>query len=92
MPPPPSLEEAFAALLAAEQRIGLAPSAAAIPPPPAPAPAAPSEDLIEDVCSRVLSRLTDQNMRLAQRLALMEERVLTVERQGDTDSIHRDAV
>jgi hypothetical protein len=41
--------------------------------------------------STVLSRLTDQNMRLAQRLALMEERVLTVEREGgNTDAIHRD--
>ncbi|HYT76328.1 MAG TPA: response regulator [Vicinamibacterales bacterium] len=60
--PPPSLVDAFTALLAAEQRIELTPSAAAVPPPgaaPAP-PAAPTEEFIEEVCSRVLSRLTDQ--------------------------------
>jgi hypothetical protein len=33
--------------------------------------------------STVLSRLTEQNMRLAQKLALMEERVLRSEREAD---------
>jgi CheY-like chemotaxis protein len=65
---PPSLVDAFAALLAAEQRIGLAPSAAttATPPPaaaPAPAPAAPAvtDELIEKVTARVVSQLSDQS-------------------------------
>jgi CheY-like chemotaxis protein len=61
---PPSLVEAFAALLAAEQRIGLSPSAAtAAPPGTAPAPAAPviTEELIESVAARVVARLTDQS-------------------------------
>jgi len=63
-PAPPSLVDAFAALLAAEQQIGLVPSAA---PPPRPgaaesAPATPvvTEELVEDVCRRVLARLSDQ--------------------------------
>ena len=65
-PPPASLVDAFAALLAAEQKIGLTPSAAlpAVPPPAAaPAPAAPApvtEDMIEEVASRVLSRLSTE--------------------------------
>jgi len=56
---PPSLVDAFAALLAAEQRIGLSPSAATV----AAAPAAPvvTEDLIETVTARVVARLTDQS-------------------------------
>ncbi len=69
---PGSLVDAFAALLAAEQRIGLAPSAATVPTAPgsagspasAPAsaaPGAPSEDLIEEVSRRVLARLGDQS-------------------------------
>jgi CheY-like chemotaxis protein len=61
---PPSLVEAFAALLAAEQRIGLSPSAATTAPPGAPlAPAAPviTEELIESVTARVVARLTDQS-------------------------------
>jgi CheY-like chemotaxis protein len=63
---PPSLVEAFAALLAAEQRIGLAPSAATTAPPgPAIAavPPAPivTDELIETVTARVVARLTDQS-------------------------------
>jgi CheY-like chemotaxis protein len=52
---PTSLVDAFAALLAAEQRIGLNPSAAT--------PAAPgvSEEIIEAITTRVLARLTDQS-------------------------------
>ena len=70
-PPPaprvaPSLVDAFAALLAAEQNIGLAPSAAttALAAPAAgSAPAAPAitEELIETVTARVVARLTDQS-------------------------------
>jgi len=65
-PIPASLVDAFAALLAAEQRIGLTPSAATVPvaASPAtgqPAPASPpSDDLIEEVSRRVLARLSDQ--------------------------------
>jgi CheY-like chemotaxis protein len=63
---PPSLVDAFAALLAAEQRIGLAPSAATTPtsvPAPAVAAAAPAvtDELIETVTARVVARLTDQS-------------------------------
>src|SRR4051812_39324389 len=60
---PPSLVDAFAALLAAEERIGLKASAAALPSPPAepatPAPPAITDDLVEEITSRVLVRLTD---------------------------------
>jgi CheY-like chemotaxis protein len=62
---PPSLVDAFSALLAAEQRIGLTPSAATAPPPSttSAAPAAPviTEELIESVTARVVARLTDQS-------------------------------
>jgi len=72
-PPPPaatpaaaplSLVDAFAALLAAEERIGLKPSAATMPSPAPAAPAAPQtlkidDDLIEEITARVLVRLTD---------------------------------
>lgn len=63
---PPSLVDAFAALLAAEQRIGLSPSAATTA-APAPAAAAPpavpiiTEELIETVTARVVARLTDDS-------------------------------
>jgi len=61
---PLSLVDAFAALLAAEERIGLKPSAATMPSPAPPAPAAPQtlkidDDLIEEITARVLVRLTD---------------------------------
>ncbi len=66
-PMPASLVDAFAALLAAEQKMGLAPSAATVP-NAAPSPAgpstpavAPTEDMIEEVSRRVLARLTDQS-------------------------------
>lgn len=63
---PPSLVDAFAALLAAEERIGLSPSAATAPPAPSASgttSAAPSvtEELIETVTARVVERLTDQS-------------------------------
>jgi hypothetical protein len=62
---PTSLVDAFAALLAAEQRIGLKPSAATMPSPVA-APAdegtpVVTEELVEAVAQRVLARLTDQS-------------------------------
>ena len=53
--PAPSLVEAFAALLAAEQQVGIAPSLA-----PRLDRAANDEQLVEAVTQRVLSRLTDQ--------------------------------
>ncbi len=57
---PPSLVDAFAALLSAEERIGLTPSAA---PASVPVTAAPivTEELIETVTARVVARLTDQS-------------------------------
>ena len=64
---PASLVDAFAALLAAEQKMGLAPSAATVPnaapsPVSSSAPAAPpTEDMIEEVSRRVIARLTDQS-------------------------------
>jgi hypothetical protein len=63
---PPSLVDAFAALLAAEQRIGLAPSAATTAPPGPPIAAVPpapvvTDELIETVTARVVARLTDQS-------------------------------
>jgi CheY-like chemotaxis protein len=61
-PLPASLVDAFAALLAAEQKIGLTPSAAmpavAPPSPPPSGPAPLTDDMIEDVAARVLSRLS----------------------------------
>ena len=62
-PLPTSLVDAFAALLAAEQKIGLTPSAA-VPVVPAPPAAVPSDtspitdDMIDEVAARVLSRLS----------------------------------
>ena len=71
---PTSLVDAFAALLAAEQKIGLTPSAATVPTPPSAtmsAPAAPTahsasagpptEDTIEEIYRRVLARLSDES-------------------------------
>jgi len=59
----PSLVDAFAALLAAEQQIGLAPSAATTAPPSPASAAAPAvtEELIEAVTARVVARLTDES-------------------------------
>jgi CheY-like chemotaxis protein len=62
---PASLADAFAALLAAEQRIGLQPSAATVPlagaAPVEPASPVITEELINAVAERVLARLTDQS-------------------------------
>jgi hypothetical protein len=62
-PLPVSLVDAFAALLAAEQKVGFAPSAA--PGTSASAsngssPAPITDDTIEEVSARVLARLTEQ--------------------------------
>lgn len=54
---PPSLVDAFAALLAAEAQTKLTPSAAEAPPPQAPQP---DDALIETLTERVLARLADQ--------------------------------
>ena len=61
--PPPSLVDAFAALLAAEQRIGLSPSAAIAPLPASAASDAPAmtEELIETVTARVVARLSEES-------------------------------
>jgi CheY-like chemotaxis protein len=60
-PLPASLVDAFAALLAAEQKMGLTPSAAtAASPPPAsaPEPAPVTDEMIEEISARVLARLS----------------------------------
>ena len=64
---PASLVDAFAALLAAEQKMGLAPSAATTPTPgSAAAPVAPpapviTDEMLEAVAQRVLARLADES-------------------------------
>jgi hypothetical protein len=54
--------DAFTALLQAEQKIGLSPSAAttAAPPPAVLAPPPITEETIEEISARVLARLTAQ--------------------------------
>jgi CheY-like chemotaxis protein len=79
---PASLVDAFAALLAAEQKMGLAPSAATMAPPgqgaaPAPPPApVVTDEMLEAVAARVLARLTDQSrptiLEVAERLVREE--------------------
>jgi CheY-like chemotaxis protein len=54
-PPVPTLAEAFAALLTAEQRHGVAPAAATGP--------AVTDDLVEQVTQRVIERMTDSAVR-----------------------------
>jgi CheY-like chemotaxis protein len=65
-PLPASLVDAFAALLAAEQKIGLTPSAAtsaAAPPPVSaePEPAPITDEMIDAISNRVLARLTNES-------------------------------
>jgi hypothetical protein len=58
---PASLVDAFAALLAAEQKMGLTPSAAtsAAPlPASTPEPAPITDEMIEEISTRVLARLS----------------------------------
>ncbi len=59
----PSLADAFTALLSAEQRIGLTPSGAPVPPHAAASGGAPavSEQLIDEIATRVLARLSDES-------------------------------
>jgi CheY-like chemotaxis protein len=90
-PPPlqiPSLVEAFTALLSAEQRVGLTPSAATVSPlsaPSAPAAGAPviTDEMIEAVTARVLARLSDASrpsiLDVAERLVREEiERIKSI--------------
>jgi hypothetical protein len=60
---PASLVDAFTALLSAEQKIGLSPSAATAPSPGAAgsAPAAITDDVIDAVAERVLAKLSAQS-------------------------------
>lgn len=63
---PASLVDAFAALLSAEQKMGLAPSAATTPAAAAAAPLAPpapviTDEMLEAVAARVLARLTGES-------------------------------
>jgi CheY-like chemotaxis protein len=57
-PLPASLVDAFAALLAAEQKIGLTPSAAPSAPVSAPEPGPITDEMIDAIASRVLARLS----------------------------------
>ena len=60
-PLPASLVDAFAALLAAEQKIGLAPSAATSPAPsssPAAGAGSITDEMIDEIAKRVLARLS----------------------------------
>ena len=85
-PLPASLVDAFAALLAAEQKMGLVPSAATTPDAAAPpAQAAPiTDEMIEEVTARVLARLTEQAqptiLDVAERL--VREEIERLKRQG----------
>jgi hypothetical protein len=54
-----SLQEAFAALLAAEHALPRTPS------PTASAPATVSSETIEEICRRVIARMGDESMRAA---------------------------
>jgi CheY-like chemotaxis protein len=61
---PDMLQDAFAALLAAEQAHAIAPQPAAAPQPP-PRAEAPSPELIDEIASRVIARMGDESMRSA---------------------------
>ena len=81
----PSLTEAFAALLSAEQKIGLTPSSASAVTPPPPASGAPSvtEQMIEEIANRVLARLSNESrpviLDVAERLVREEiERIKSI--------------
>jgi CheY-like chemotaxis protein len=82
----PSLVDAFAALLAAEQKVGVTPSAAQAPgaaePSPASAPAL-TDEAIDAIAEKVLARLSDQSrpsiLDVAERLVREEiERIKAV--------------
>jgi len=86
-PLPASLVDAFAALLAAEQKIGLAPSAAttATPAPGSQAPAPITDEMIEAVSARVLARLTEQSRPTILDVAekLVREEIERIKRAGN---------
>ena len=84
----PSLVDAFAALLSAEQKVGLTPSSATVPPlslaatSSAAAPAV-TDEMIETIAARVLARLSDTSrptiLDVAERLVREEiERIKTI--------------
>jgi CheY-like chemotaxis protein len=85
-PPPlqiPSLVDAFTALLSAEQRAGLTPSAATVPTAAGAASPAITDEVIETVTARVLARLSDASrptiLDVAERLVREEiERIKSV--------------
>jgi CheY-like chemotaxis protein len=79
----PSLVDAFAALLSAEQKTGLTPSAATVAPLSSSSTPAPTDDMIETIAERVLARLSDQSrpsiLDVAERLVREEiERIKSI--------------
>jgi CheY-like chemotaxis protein len=84
-PPIPSLVEAFAALLSAEQKTGLTPSAATAPPSATDGGGAPAvtEQFIDEITARVLARLSSESrpaiLDVAERLVREEiERIKSI--------------
>src|SRR5262245_46174439 len=83
--PVPSLVDAFTALLSAEQKTGLTPSAATVPPlaPAAASTPAVTDEMIETITARVLARLSDASrptiLDVAERLVREEiERIKSI--------------
>jgi CheY-like chemotaxis protein len=80
----PSLTEAFAALLSAEQKIGVTPSSAAVASPASGSGAPPVNDqMIEEIANRVLARLSHESrptiLDVAERLVREEiERIKSI--------------
>jgi CheY-like chemotaxis protein len=85
-PPPvqiPSLVDAFTALLSAEQRVGLTPSAATVPAAAGASAPVITDEMIETVTARVLARLSDASrptiLDVAERLVREEiERIKSI--------------
>ena len=93
-PPPafPPLADAFAALLAAEQSApapGVAPAWPGPPPPPNAGPVAASNELVEEVTSRVLQKLSDHAVRetVAEIVSTIAERLVREEIERIKNSI-----
>ena len=80
----PSLTEAFAALLSAEQKIGLTASSASVTaPPPGGGAAAVTDQMIDEITNRVLARLSSESrpaiLDVAERLVREEiERIKSI--------------
>jgi len=81
----PSLVDAFTALLSAEQKVGLTPSAAAVPSTAAAsgAPLVLTDEMIEEIAARVLARLGGESrpaiLDVAERLVREEiERIKSI--------------